>query len=151
MDETKRPAGGHDNPEVEHETSDVSIRGILWFLGILAGGGLLIGIGLWWLMGLLIAREEAASPPPPPIAVREGLQFPRDLTSIPAPRLEAWEKRNLADLREYEERVLSTYGWADREAGVVRIPIDRARELVLQEKQLQSRSEDKDERGEMSP
>lgn len=34
-------------------------------------------------------------------------------------------------LRLREERILSTYGWTDETAGTVRIPIDRAVELLL--------------------
>jgi hypothetical protein len=38
----------------------------------------------------------------------------------------------LKQLRATEEALLTTYGWADRENGVVRIPIDRAMELLLE-------------------
>jgi hypothetical protein len=39
------------------------------------------------------------------------------------------------DLRRYEdeqERILSTYGWVDREAGTVHIPIERAMQLMVE-------------------
>jgi hypothetical protein len=38
----------------------------------------------------------------------------------------------LKDLRAREETELTTYGWIDQKAGVVRLPIDRAMELTLQ-------------------
>lgn len=34
-------------------------------------------------------------------------------------------------LRADQERLLASYGWVDRAAGVVRIPVDRAAELVI--------------------
>ena len=39
---------------------------------------------------------------------------------------------NLKAFREHEHEVLTTYGWADKSAGVVRIPIDRAKDLLLE-------------------
>jgi hypothetical protein len=38
----------------------------------------------------------------------------------------------LENLRKDEDEKLSTYGWVDKNAGRVRIPIDRAMDLVVQ-------------------
>lgn len=38
-----------------------------------------------------------------------------------------------ADLRVQEAETLSTYGWVDQEKGTVRIPVERATELVIEE------------------
>lgn len=38
----------------------------------------------------------------------------------------------LKQLHATENAVLTTYGWVDRQKGIVRIPIDRAIELLLQ-------------------
>jgi hypothetical protein len=46
----------------------------------------------------------------------------------PEQRLETLREQRV---REAEE--LNNYGWADREQGVVRLPVERAMELVLQE------------------
>ena len=35
-------------------------------------------------------------------------------------------------MRAAEQQVLTTYGWVDRNAGVVRIPIDEAMKLAIQ-------------------
>ncbi len=40
----------------------------------------------------------------------------------------------LAALREREATRLSTYQWTDQKAGIVRIPVERALELTLQER-----------------
>src|SRR5437762_1164629 len=39
---------------------------------------------------------------------------------------------DLKQLRATEDAVLTTYGWIDRKNGIVRIPIDRAMDLLLQ-------------------
>ena len=41
-------------------------------------------------------------------------------------------KANLAELHAKEARQVTTYGWVDQKAGVVRLPIDRAMELTVQ-------------------
>ena len=42
------------------------------------------------------------------------------------------EPANLADLHRHEHEMLTTYGWMDRNAGIVRLPIERAKELILE-------------------
>lgn len=50
----------------------------------------------------------------------------------PAPRLQANPAADLAKLHAEETRDLTTYGWIDRKAGIVRIPIERAMALTAQ-------------------
>jgi hypothetical protein len=42
---------------------------------------------------------------------------------------------HLADLRAREQTEQTTYGWVDQKAGIVRLPIDRAMQLTLQDLQ----------------
>lgn len=51
---------------------------------------------------------------------------------FPAPRLEVKSGANLSELRAAEEADLNSYGWVDRDAGKVRIPIDRAMKLIVE-------------------
>lgn len=39
--------------------------------------------------------------------------------------------KNLAELRESESALMNSYGWINRENGVVRLPLDRAVELTV--------------------
>jgi hypothetical protein len=66
---------------------------------------------------------------------------PADLTSglqaaaaptPPAPRLEAESGQTLDPYRAAQQQQLNSYGWVDRPAGVVRMPIERAMDLVAQ-------------------
>jgi hypothetical protein len=51
---------------------------------------------------------------------------------LPEPRLETIPGANLARLRAEEDGELNTYGWIDRSNKIVRIPIERAMELIVQ-------------------
>jgi hypothetical protein len=58
------------------------------------------------------------------------------MSERPRPRVERAESNiyeQLRDLRRDEDTKLSSYGWADRKAGVVQIPIDRAIDLVAEQ------------------
>ena len=48
------------------------------------------------------------------------------------PRLETNERIEINDFRLQEEQKLDTYGWVDQQGGAVRIPIDRAMDLIAQ-------------------
>jgi hypothetical protein len=50
----------------------------------------------------------------------------------PPPNLQISSTADLKAFRAREERDLNTYGWVDKNAGIVRVPIARAMELVLQ-------------------
>ena len=60
------------------------------------------------------------------MAETERQQFP------PAPRIEEHPAIELEESARAGRQILSTYGWTDKNAGIVRIPIDRAIELQLQ-------------------
>ena len=51
---------------------------------------------------------------------------------FPHPQLQATPIPDLKAVREAEDQVLNTYGWVDQQKGIVRIPIARAMELVVQ-------------------
>lgn len=66
---------------------------------------------------------------------REGplsVPVPERQTAFPRPELQARPSDDLAKLRRAEDTVLTSYGWIDPKAGVVRIPIERAMELTAQ-------------------
>jgi len=65
---------------------------------------------------------------------------PSEAEQFPEPRLETDERTEINDFRRKEEDTLRTYGWVDKNAGTVRIPIDRAMQLIA-ERGLPVRSE----------
>jgi hypothetical protein len=50
----------------------------------------------------------------------------------PFPKLQVSPAVDLAKFRTEEAAALDNYGWVDKDKGIVRIPIDRAMDLVLQ-------------------
>jgi hypothetical protein len=51
---------------------------------------------------------------------------------FPEPRLEGDERTEINDFRYQQDETLGSYGWVDQNGGVVRIPIDRAMQLIAQ-------------------
>ena len=123
-----------DNPEVHHEQSDVSIRGILGFGAALMAGTVVVFVLMRLLLSFFEAREARQVPPMYPLAVTQEKRLP------PEPRLQTDPRGDLAELRAREDAALHSYGWVDKNAGVVRIPIDAAIKLTL-ERGLPARTE----------
>lgn len=57
---------------------------------------------------------------------------PSEAEQFPEPRLETDERTEINDFRRKEEDTLRTYGWVDKDAGTIRIPIDRAMQLIAE-------------------
>ena len=51
---------------------------------------------------------------------------------FPQPQLEEKPAPELKAVRQSEDQILNTYGWVDQQKGVVRIPIDRAMDLLAE-------------------
>ncbi len=61
-----------------------------------------------------------------------GASAPGVLQSKITPSPEVSSGEMLRQLRATEDAALNTYGWVDRQAGKVHIPIERAMQLLLQ-------------------
>ena len=55
------------------------------------------------------------------------------IQTFPEPRLQIEPQQDLIRLQEKNRNILRTYAWVDREHRVVRIPIERAIDTVLQQ------------------
>jgi hypothetical protein len=49
---------------------------------------------------------------------------------FPAPRLQVDPQRDIEQVKARDNQLLSTFGWVDRQGGIVRIPIEHAMGLV---------------------
>jgi len=112
--------------DVHHETSDVNIRAVFGFGGALIVVALLINLVTYLLFRYFDAREGRPVAAQYPLAAGQASRVP------PEPRLQTNPRQDLADLRARENDALTTYGWVDRNAGIVRIPIDEAIRLTLE-------------------
>jgi hypothetical protein len=120
------PPHGADNPEVHHEESDVNIRGILSFGVALIVAAIVIYLAVGVLFKYLDTREARQGTPEYPLAATQENRLP------PEPRLKTNPRQDLADLRAREDEALAGYSWVDKNAGVVRIPIDEAIKKTLE-------------------
>jgi hypothetical protein len=123
-----------ENPEVHHEESDVNIRGVLMFGGALIVAAIVIHLVVGGLFKYFDIREARQATPEYPLAAAQENRLP------PEPRLQTNPRQDLADLRGREDQALAGYSWVDRNAGIVRIPIDEAIKKTL-ERGLPARTE----------
>ena len=119
---------------VHHEESDVSIGGVFGFAAGLTVAVAFIAFAVWLLFQFYASRAARRTTPEYPLAVQQENRLP------PEPRLQTNPRQDLSDLRSEEDRLLDSYGWVDRNGGVVRIPIDRAMKLAV-ERGLPSRQQ----------
>ena len=67
----------------------------------------------------------------------------REEQRLPAePRLQTSPRQDLIDFHTQEDVVLNNYGWVDKNAGTVRIPIDEAMRITVR-RGLPTRAEDR--------
>jgi len=104
------------NPEVAYEPSDADLHGIghLWLTALAAVVLIPLGLGLAY-----------------PSAF--GDVFKQLRVAMPAPRLQRDETAPLGPYRAAQEARLASYGWVDRDSGIVHIPIAQAMERLARE------------------
>src|SRR5262245_46291538 len=123
MSDTEHPPASTD---VGYETTDVNPKTLLMWVAGLACMILLSIVVAWVFFDVLAGYARRADPQISPLAAAE--QGPP-----PDPKLVPDEPNDLASVREEEEQVLDSYGWIDKDRGLIRIPIARAIELVAKE------------------
>jgi hypothetical protein len=116
------PVKGTENHR-RYEDSDVSVGRLFAF----AAG--VVGLVLFGVLASALAfhffvHHTPMGPPASPFEdVRE---LPPDL------RLQSAAPLDLKRYRDDQEKILAGYGWVDPHAGIVRIPVERAMDLLLQ-------------------
>ena len=105
-----------------HELSDVQPIKIVLFGAVLAAMIAVVALVVLALFGFFNTSITKTRPAPSP------LSYSREPTS--EPRLSLTPGDELSAMRAEENKILSSYDWLDRDRGVVRIPIERAIEIV---------------------
>ena len=113
------------NPDVAHEEADIDIRTVLSFAVGLTVVVLVSAALMWGMFQVLAAQAAKKDPQLSPLALPAGGE-------PPAPRLLKDEPEDLLKFRMEETKKLKGYGWVDEKAGVVHVPIDEAKKLILQ-------------------
>jgi hypothetical protein len=109
----------HSTNGAGHEQSEVSVRLIVVSLAFLAVATaivfvLVIGIFRYFYDTYSTAETMKLTQPVIP----------------PAPRIEVAPYEQLQQIRVQDDHILNTYAWVDKQNGVVRVPIDRAIDLL---------------------
>jgi len=131
------------NVETHHEKSDVNVRALLWSVVIFVIFAFVTHAVLYVMFRFFaeIARGQTNEP-------MTELARPANMAMPPSPRLQPLEQRDeknnvippnvstpvtdLADMRSHEEEALTTPAWIDKSKGSVRLPIDVAKQLIVQ-------------------
>jgi len=130
-----------------YEPSDVGVTGILvfiiaLFIFVAVGGVLCYGIGK--VINARMNKEDGPNSKwTKTVDVRQLGNFPSspelqnqvgELTqTFPTPRVQSDDgNQDVADLHAREDLLLSNYTWVDESKGTVRIPIERAMEIIAQ-------------------
>ena len=114
-----------------YEKSDASPRGLLYFALIMAAILAAVSLSLILLFKHFQKAEAPASFVPTPFAAEQPLP--------PGPRVQPNPGADMQSYYESQQKILNSYGWVDRQKGIVRLPIDRAMQLLL-ERGLPTRS-----------
>ena len=114
-----KPENRFDHSEISYLALSKFAIGLI--LTAIFSAGLVLGIFQY-----LLHREGGI----PASRIESPAQDARQLP--PEPRLEETPASDLQEMRAAEEQVLHNYAWLDQENGIVRLPIDRAMELIVQ-------------------
>jgi len=131
------------NPETHHERSDVNVRALLWFAVIFIVFAAASHLLLWMMFKYFATMaRNTTSTPLTAVARPPGASIPQQ------PRLQPFPNRDqkgammppnittpvvdMEEMRATEEQALHTPGWVDRQKGIVRLPIDVAKQLAVQ-------------------
>ena len=130
-----------------YEASDVRVSGILVFLvalAVFAAVTAAMAYGVGKMLDARMAKEDGpVSKWTKTVDVRQLGDMPNSpelqnkvatlMQQYPTPRLQTDDgAQDIADLHAREDLLLNNYSWVDESKGKVRIPIERAMELIAQ-------------------
>ncbi len=118
------PHGSLENPDTGHETRDINLRAITGFLIVLIAIVLAADVAMWGLFKLFAHMEAQNDPVVSPLAPPAG-------QPLGPPGLQTTPWTDLTHFRAEQNAYLHGYGWIDERAGVARVPIDKAKEMLL--------------------
>ena len=123
--ETKHSAPGnaHGGGEPGYERRDAKIKPLLQFAFWMA---VVLAITLFGMAKTFSYFEKLHAPG------SSTSQFATERQLPPSPRLQTAPHSDLKSYCVGQQQEVNTYGWIDKRLGVVRIPVGRAMDLVLQ-------------------
>jgi hypothetical protein len=130
-----KPQGRQQPSAKGYEKCDANAKWIFAIVASLLFAGLVMH---FCLAGVMERLEKRPLPSDRWTGVRRGVDTTAESKAVP--HLQIAPQEDLEQFRAREEAELNSYGWVDRTSGVVRIPIARAMNLLL-ERGLPTRSQ----------
>jgi hypothetical protein len=109
--------------ETPQSAADINVRGVGWGAALIVGGMVFAGAAAWLAYGMLRPHGGFAGPDRP-----AGMR-------VAAPSLEPAPQPSRARYEAEKARLVESYGWVDRQAGIVRIPVEQAMRLLAERAQ----------------
>jgi hypothetical protein len=152
MEHIKPQNAGQYTPDHLHEESDINVKGILAFAVFLVVMFIAIFGGMGLVQKGLNRWAENMDPAPNPMVAEQlkagggrvgdvpSTQGSEDVqqklqsivSSFPEPRLQPDDTRDMDLFRQSEDKILNSYSRVDANGEAVRIPIERAMEIVAE-------------------
>ena len=129
------------NVETHHEESDVNVRALLWFVVIFIAFAAVTHFALFLMYRTFVQLERGNTNAP-----LTDIRRPDELSVPQTPRLQPFPVKSgnqpippysstpvvdMEDMRAHEQQILGSYGWIDKQKGIVHIPIEEAKRLWL--------------------
>lgn len=105
-----------------HEMTDANMSGLVKFIIGLFVLILAVLVGMRWMFAHFSTTQQLGPPASP---------FAESHAPPPGPNLQVHPALDLKDFLQDENGKLNSYGWVDQKAGIARIPINRAMDLLL--------------------
>jgi hypothetical protein len=120
-------------PGSGHEHTDARARVIAKFGLWLVVSAVIIHVGIIFMFNMFAAQRAETAEPEFPLATGQEQRLPS------GPRLQRFPANEVYEFQLRERAELDNYGWIDRNAGTVHIPIDQAMRLVVERGLVPSR------------
>jgi hypothetical protein len=120
-------------PGAEYEHTDANVWMIVKFGIWLTVSAIIIHVGLGFMFSMLKQQATKTQVNEYPLASAAETRLP------PAPRLQQFPRNEMYEFRLGQEEKLHSYGWVNKDAGTVHIPIEQAMQMVIQ-RGVQSRA-----------
>ena len=97
----------------------------IWkFLGAIAATTVVMFVAMWFFSGYLDRRLERSQPEGSPLLQTGQTTVP------PEPHLQVESYADWSAMKAAQDHELATYGWVDRDAGRVRVPVSKAMDEI---------------------
>ncbi len=117
------------------EREDLSSRSVMYFMaGLAIFAAIIYGIvfGMYHFLDTYEKAHQAAISPLLTPQADTRTMTEENTKSFPQPRLEENERNQLRDVIQDQDRKIETCDWVDKDRGIVKIPIERAMDLLVE-------------------